>query len=88
MARGFPQHERRLLLATRGIGETVVHRLEAAGYASLQALREAGAQHVTEQVLAQVGAISWRNRRRAIERALEAAACFGPPVAGKTQAQG
>ena len=66
----FPMHERRLLLSTRGIGETVVHRLEAAGFASLQALCEAGAARVTEQVLAQVGEQAWRNRRRAIERAI------------------
>lgn len=70
MARAFPQHERRLLLATQGIGETVVHRLEAAGYASLQALRDAGSVQVTEAVLAQLGCAVWRNRRRAIERAL------------------
>ncbi len=66
----FPLHERRQLLSSPGIGETVVHRLEAAGYASLQSLRDAGASHVVEQVLVQVGAAAWRNRRRALERAI------------------
>ena len=83
MAAVFPLNERRLLLSTRGIGETVVHRLEAAGFASLQALCEAGAARVTEQVLAQVGGQAWRNRRRAIERAIaDAVRGAGAPAHG------
>lgn len=66
----FNTVERRLLLSTPGIGEVVVGRLEAAGFASLQALRETGARGVTERVLAQVQSAAWRNRRRAIERAI------------------
>lgn len=80
MALAFSQHERRLLLSTRGIGETVVHRLEAAGYGSLHALREAGAAQVTEVVLSQLGSTAWRNRRRAIERALAQAVGQGRPT--------
>lgn len=75
MSAVFPSNERRLLLSTRGIGETVVHRLEAAGFASLQALCEAGAARATDAVLAQVGELAWRNRRRAIERAIADAVC-------------
>lgn len=66
----FSAEERRRLLAMPGIGETVVNRLEAAGYVSLRALREAGAQTVTERVWQQLGASAWRNRQRAIARAI------------------
>lgn len=68
----FPTEERRRLLATPGIGEVVVTRLEHAGYASLQALQQAGAERVTEQVRQLVGDVAWRNRRRAIARAIAA----------------
>lgn len=70
MSTAFPRQERRLLLATPGIGKTVVQRLEAAGFASLQALCDAGATRATEQVTAHLGGLAWRNRRRAIERAI------------------
>lgn len=66
----FPQHERRLLLSTRGLGEVVIGRLETAGIDSLGALRALG----PERVLEQVGQGAWRNRRRALARALAAAA--------------
>jgi hypothetical protein len=68
----FSADERRRLLTTPGIGEVVLHRLEAAGFGSLQALRQAGAQHVTECVRLQLGEAGWRNRRRAIARAIDA----------------
>jgi hypothetical protein len=70
----FPPQERRLLLVTPGIGPKVVERLEAAGFASLSALRAAGADAVTERAVAQQGCDAWRNRRRAIARALVASA--------------
>ena len=71
MNASFPSHERRLLLAAPGIGATVVGRLEAAGFASLQALRDVGAAKATEAVLLQLGQVAWKNRRRAIARAIE-----------------
>ena len=69
----FSTEDRRRLLATPGIGHVVVDRLEAAGYASLHALREAGADTVTERVRALLGGPAWQNRRRAIARAIDAA---------------
>ncbi len=75
----FSADERRRLLATPGIGAIVIGRLEAAGFASLQALQQAGAHRVTERVRQQLGEAAWRNRRRAIARAIEAgAAATGP----------
>ena len=68
---GFSPEERRLLLVTPGIGEKVVDRIEAAGFTSLRAMREAGAAGVTDVVLSQVGHTAWLNRRRAIERAIQ-----------------
>ena len=71
MSPSFSPQERRLLLSTPGIGATVVGRLEAAGFASLRALREAGSAGVAERVQALVGQAAWLNRRRAIERAIQ-----------------
>lgn len=69
----FPQHERRLLLTAPGLGEGVVGGLEAAGFASLGALRELGADGVLERL----GRMDWRNRRRALTRVLQATAALG-----------
>jgi hypothetical protein len=80
----FAPAERRLLLATPGIGAVVVDRLEAAGFSSLQALREAGAARVTEIVLAHLqtgGQLAWRNRTGAIARAIRVAAQRDSPRA-------
>lgn len=66
----FPPAERRLLLSVPGIGATVVQRLEQAGFHSLRALHEAGAQRVVERAGAHP---AWLNRRRAIERAIKRA---------------
>jgi hypothetical protein len=68
----FSADERRRLLATPGIGEIVIDRLEAAGFGSLQALQQAGAHTVTERVRQQLGERAWSNRRRAIARAIQA----------------
>ena len=68
----FSAEERRRLLATPGIGEVVIDRLEAAGFGSLQALQQAGALRATECVREQLGAHVWHNRRRAIARAIQA----------------
>ncbi len=66
----FSVRERRLLLATPGIGEVVVRRLESAGFVSIALMRDLGAAHVTDVMCQVVGGGSWANRRRAIERAL------------------
>lgn len=76
----FTPDERRLLLSMPGIGTVVVQRLEEAGYASLQALREAGAARVVQHAASHP---AWLNRRRAIERAIDSAtertrACDSP----------
>lgn len=66
----FPDAERRLLLAERGIGQQVVERLEQAGLHSLEQLRTLGVPHAVLMVCASVGSIAWANRRKPLERAL------------------
>lgn len=70
----FCAAERRLLLATRGIGEGVIDRIEGAGVHSLRQLRDLGVDGVVERICDGVGNLAWRNRKRALLRALTAVA--------------
>lgn len=67
----FDAQDRQRLLTLPQIGPVVVQRLEAAGFVSLQAMRRAGLDAVVAAVCRQVGGQSWRNRRRALARALD-----------------
>ncbi len=78
----FPPEERQLLLRTPGLGEVIVQRLEAEGIASLAQLRSLGTEHVLDRV----GRGAWCNRRRALARALEAAARQGADIAAQADA--
>lgn len=71
----FPEHERRVLLLTPGLGEGMVAGLEAAGITSLGQLLRLG----VDRVVNEVAEGAWRNRRRALARALRAAQV---PVSG------
>lgn len=66
----FPAEERALLLTMPQIGPAVVARLEAAGFHSLQMLRECGVDAAVDAVCRQLGSGAWSNRRRALRRAL------------------
>ena len=77
---GFSQTERRLLLATRGIGLGVIERIECAGVHSLQQLRDLGVDSLVDLICHGVGSYAWRNRRRALLRALTATAVLQPAV--------
>lgn len=68
----FAAAERRLLLAQPGIGERMLARLEQSGIDSIAALREQGVARIAAEVSAQLGTPTWRNRVRALERALAA----------------
>jgi hypothetical protein len=70
MAARFPSHERRYLCAWPGIGDGVVDRIEQAGIASLQQLHQRGVDNVLESICRAQGQAAWRNRRRALQRAL------------------
>lgn len=66
-----------MLLATRGIGHGVIDRIECAGVHSLHQLRALGVDAMVDRICDGVGNFAWRNRKRALSRALAAV--------GKTQ---
>lgn len=66
----FTDDERHLLLTTPGIGQGVVSRIEHAGVHTLRQLHDLGVDALVEQICDGVGNLAWRNRRRALTRAL------------------
>lgn len=84
MAEGFSAAERDALLATRGVGPTVIARLEQIGYRSLAQLAEASVEDITGQIAAMLGTTCWRNSpqsRAAIGGAIAAAQAAVAPAA-------
>ncbi|KRG69731.1 Pathogenicity locus [Stenotrophomonas terrae] len=72
----FPDDERAVLLAVKGVGATVVSRLEQLGFHSLAQLAEADTGDVVSQASAMLGSSCWRNSpqaRAAISGAIAAA---------------
>ncbi|MBB5884400.1 helix-hairpin-helix domain-containing protein [Xanthomonas sp. LMG 8992] len=61
----FTAEERAVLLAVKGVGPTVVARLEQLGVHTLEALSACDAQHLTEQAAALLGSTCWRNSPQA-----------------------
>jgi hypothetical protein len=68
--RSFVEVERQLLLGTPGISYGVVSRIERAGVCSIRELAEIGVDAVVDQICEGVGNLAWRNRKRALSRAL------------------
>lgn len=72
----FSPQEREALLAVKGVGPTVVQRLEQLGFDSLQALAEADATEVVASAAGLVGSTCWKNSpqaRSAIQSAIDLA---------------
>ena len=72
----FTDQERLALLAVKGVGPTVVNRLEQMGFASLGQLAEADALEIVTNASALVGSTCWKNSpqaRAAIAAAVELA---------------
>jgi len=72
----FNEDERAVLLAVKGVGATVVARLEQLGFHSLQQLAQAETGDVVSQASAMLGSSCWRNSpqaRAAISGAISAA---------------
>lgn len=72
----FPAEERRALLALKGVGPTVVVRLEQLGYESLAHLRNAHVLDIVSRASALVGSSCWKNSpqaRAAIQAAIDLA---------------
>ncbi len=69
----FSTDEREQLLAVKGVGPTVIQRLEQLGYASLAQLAQADARQIVEAAASLVGASCWKNSpqaRSAIQAAI------------------
>ncbi|AZD18022.1 helix-hairpin-helix domain-containing protein [Pseudomonas chlororaphis] len=69
----FPLEERQALLKVKGVGETVVTRLEQLGIDSLAQLARADALEIVTQASALVGSSCWKNSpqaRAAIQAAI------------------
>ena len=72
----FNEDERAILLAVKGVGATVVARLEQLGFHSLQQLAQAETGDIVSQASAMLGSSCWRNSpqaRAAINGAINAA---------------
>lgn len=61
----FTQQERAALLALKGVGPTVLQRLEQLGYQSLAQLAEADALQVVNEAANLVGSSCWKNSPQA-----------------------
>lgn len=78
----FSAGERAVLLTVRGVGATVVDRLEQIGFDSLDALATASVDGIVKQVAAMLGTTCWKNSpqaRAAIAGAIAAAAAHQSP---------
>ncbi|MCU1724238.1 MULTISPECIES: Pathogenicity locus [unclassified Pseudomonas] len=72
----FPPTEHNALLALKGVGPTVIARLEQMGIDSLAVLSEANTSDILAQASATVGSTCWKNSpqaRAAINAAIELA---------------
>ena len=71
----FPLEERRALLGVKGVGPTVVARLEQMGIESLAHLSKANALGIVSNAAAIVGSTCWKNSPQA-RSAIQAAIAF------------
>ncbi len=75
-AMAFSTDERALLLAVKGVGPTVVDRLEQIGFDSLKTLAVSDADSIVKLIAAMLGTTCWKNSpqaRAAIAGAITAA---------------
>ncbi len=82
----FTPDEREQLLAARGVGPTVIARLEQIGLNRLADLAQASAGDINAQIAALLGATCWRNSpqaRTAIANAIEVARAQSPNTSSK-----
>lgn len=72
----FTDHERQILLATKGVGPKVIERLEELGVGGFARLAQADAAVVCAGAAASVGSTCWKNSpqaRKAVQAAIDAA---------------
>lgn len=74
----FSNAERQALLQLKGVGPTVITRLEQIGYGSLALLRDQEAAIVTKQISEFMGSTCWHNSpqaRASIQAVIDLAKC-------------
>lgn len=72
----FTDNERSALLAVKGVGPTVVTRLEQLGFTSLAQLSQADMNEIVSSAAAMMGSTCWKNSpqaRSAIQAAIDLA---------------
>jgi predicted RecB family nuclease len=72
----FAANDKKALLAVKGVGPTVITRLEQLGFNNLEQLARADAREIVQGAASLVGSTCWKNSpqaRAAIEAAIEAA---------------
>ena len=61
----FSETEKQSMLALKGVGATVIARLEQIGFSSLKQLASADAHQVTLQISQMMGSTCWHNSPQA-----------------------
>lgn len=72
----FSDNERNMLLAVKGVGPTVIMRLEQLGFTTLAQLSQADMNEIVSSAAAMVGSTCWKNSpqaRSAIQAAIDLA---------------
>ncbi|MEN3801578.1 helix-hairpin-helix domain-containing protein [Aeromonas veronii] len=75
----FGPQERAMLLEVKGVGPTVIGRLEQLGYHTLTGLAEADTTHIVQRVASMLGSTCWQNSpqaRSAIDGAIALARAY------------
>jgi len=62
---GFPAIEKEKMLRLKGVGSTVIARLEQIGFSSLSQLADVDVLDVTKQVSQMLGSTCWHNSPQA-----------------------
>lgn len=78
----FDDKERAALMAVKGVGPTVIARLEGLGIADLATLADQDGDAICAMVSAQLGATCWKNSpqaRRALAAAIDCAKAYRMP---------
>lgn len=72
----FKQNEKDQLLSLKGVGPSVIQRLEEIGISSFSELRQYKTEEITERVASMLNTTCWKNSpqaKRAISAAIELA---------------
>ena len=72
----FPDLDRNILLAVKGVGPKVIQRLEEFGISNLETLARHDASALCSEISHRLGSTCWRNSplaRQALERAIASA---------------